>query len=351
MPTRVLTRSRKRQTSSTRYSMDASHRLVVTKSSINRDQTRIRQRLTGTVSIDSQNRAIFNPDPRPGRSPAESEVISLDGRWLLRRDHTLLFTLHGTPGAARQTLRLQGRFTHADAHNLTLVYERLDRSGNRVSQEITLSGHWQADRMNRLAFLVSRADGVQDRLTFQGAWELGEKHALTYRHRIASGAKKGVFSEQLLRFQGFWDVPAVGRLVYRVDGSPNSAFEFRAAVQTPSLRASEGRLAWQVGIGLSRQRMTAARVVLFGAWKLRDDRSLSFEVPYGDGRVQGIRFEGTYAWGGRNAVTVELADGSRRPFGVSLTLTRELSSSASVFLNVRAGGAEKSAIAGVRVQF
>jgi hypothetical protein len=336
-----------RKASGTRYTLDRSHRVAV----ITHPEGRFRRLLTGRLSADSQNRLVFQPDFQTAAEDDASQPITLEGRWSIRPDQALLYTLRASPGLPRQALRISGRLIRAQADSLTFSYGRIDVFGNRANQEVTLLGRWQADQANRLTFMVARSQGNQDRLTLQGAWEVGQKHELLYRQsRLEQGRLDGQ-EAHLLRFSGVWDAPSVGRLVYRMDGGSQSLFDFRAAVQTPSLRAAEGRMAWQVGVGVTRHRTAWTRVVLFGTWKLNTDRSLSLEVPYADGRAQSIRFEGSFAWGGRNTVTVELADGQRRPFGMALTLTRQLSAAASLFLSVRKDGDQTLAATGVQVRF
>lgn len=349
---RALTRSVSRS-SQVRYTLDALHRLrVATRQTTGKGHGSVRV-LTGRFEADAANRLVFHPDraaPDRAVDPQEPapETVALEGKWSLRSDRWLTLSMRGASGA-RQALRLAVQLLSANASSVSFALDRTDASGNRVTEELKLAGRWQADASNRLTFWVSRANGAEDRLTFQAAWETGPNHELIYRWRAVSGPRPT--EAQWVRFAGAWEAPVVGHLIYRLEGSTDSVFDFRAGVGSPSLRASDGRISWQVGVGLSRYRTVWTRVALFGAWKISKDGSLEFEVPYADGQVRGIRFEGRYAWGGRNTVTVELADSRRRPFGIALTLTRELSSTALVFLTVRKDGSETSAMAGVQVKF
>ena len=141
------------------------------------------------------------------------------------------------------------------------------------------------------------------------------------------------------------------RLAYRLAGSADSTFEFRATLQSPALQAREGRIAYQVGIGLAGGREQQQRVTLFGAWKLNRDLSVSFEVPYADGRVQAIRFAGEYALSSRDRIAVALHNSRREELGLTVTFTKDLVPNASLFLRLKKDAQESSIIGGVQVKF
>ncbi|MBI4343061.1 MAG: hypothetical protein HY599_06810 [Candidatus Omnitrophica bacterium] len=275
-------------------------------------------------------------------------MSSLEGRWKLTKGRELTYTLRETDERfASRTVSLRGAITRADAHTLVFGFRQVDRTRLRTAQELSLSGRWQADARNRLTFLVERADGVEDRLTLSGGWEIGPHHELRYRAQRGAGDR----AERLLRFDGAWDVTGADRIVYRLAGSTRSAFEFRAALQSPSLFAREGRLVYQVGMGLERGTSRRQRVTLFGAWKLNRDRSVSFEVPYADGRVQAIRFEGTFSSARRDRVAVALITRRHEPLGLTVTFTRDVLPDAKLFLRLRQDAEEQAVMGGVQVRF
>jgi hypothetical protein len=333
--------------------VDAANRLRVRETGASRRLRPVRI-LDGTFAVDRRNRLRYLAEsPSTSGGPPVPRVIDLDGTWTLTPRHTLALTLRGTERAARQTLSLNAALLRAESHALVFGLHRRAGDDGQSLRELRLSGRWQADARNRLTFLAERADGGADRFTLQGGWELGPHHALTYRYRRPStGARDGGRSaQQILSFDGAWDMTRAGRLVYRLSGSGDSAFEFRASLQSPSLVAREGRLAYQVGIGVSGGRTLQRRVTLFGAWKLRRDLSVSFEVPYAGGRVQAIRFEGEAAPGPRNQIAVALSTSRREPLGVTVTFSRELVPDARLFLQLRRDAEERSVIGGVQVQF
>ena len=303
------------------------------------------------MTTDAQNRLIYQVESSSdfGERPGP-QAIALDGTWELTRNHELALTLHGAERSEQQTLYLKGAIVNAEAHALVFALRRRENDDLTTSQHVTLFGRWQADDHNRLNFLVEKSDASEDRLTLQGGWEVDPHHELLYRYRQNVEGDRRT-TERTLVFEGAWDITKADRLVYRLEGSADSAFEFRASLQSPSLLASEGRMVYQIGVGAARSALQRQRVTLFGTWKLNRDLSISFEIPYANGRVQAIRFEGTFALGPRDRLAVALRNSQREGLGVTVTFTKELMPDAELFLRLQKDAQEASAIGGVRVWF
>ena len=332
-----------------RYAFDERNRLVVRGPRDGADEARPTRIFEGSVATDWNNLLVYHLSSDGGREQP-GQTFNLDGTWRLTPDHDLALTLHGTEERQRQTVFLRGAIVKAEANALVFALRRWDGGGLDTAQRLTLSGRWRADARNRLTFLVEKMDGSEDRLTLGGGWEVGPHHELVYRYRRRATPGRGR-EEHRLAFEGAWDITRGDRLVYRLAGSQDSAFEFLASLQSPSLLAREGRIAYQVGIGVSGDRVQRRRVALFGTWKLNHDLSVSFEIPYAGGRIEAIRFEGTYAVGPRNRITAALRSSRRERLGLTVVFTRELVPDANLFLRLKQDADERSAIAGVHVRF
>jgi len=303
----------------------------------------------GRLRTDRHNRLVYELSSTPeidGHPGPHTGLV--EGTWRLTPNHELALDVRHAARTGRRTLSLRGAVVAARAHALVFALRRGEGERRSALEHVTLSGRWQADARNRLTFLVSKADGAEDRLTFQGAWDVGPRHEVIYRYRQRVGRRR---EEHTLRLTGAWDVTRAGRLVFRVAGSNDSSLEFRVSVRSPSVIAREGRLVYEVGIGLSRGRLERRRVALFGTWKLHRDLSVAFEVPYANGRVGTIRFEGTYALNPRNRVAAALENGRGEPLGITVLFTREITRDASLFLRLKRTAEEASAIGGVQVRF
>ena len=337
-----------RSTAARRYALDESNRLIILQP---RDALQPRHILDGRLTTDRQNHLIYHVDSSAGSDGDPGpHTFDLDGSWKLTPNHELALTLHDTSRRQRQTLYFKGALVRAGANALVFALRQSEDEALRTARELTLFGRWQADAKNRLNFLVKKAAGSEDRLTLQGGWEVGQHHELLYRYRQRAEGDRGV-DERSLIFEGAWDITKAGRLVYRLVGSQDSSFEFKAGLQSPSLLARSGRIVYQVGIGLSQGRLQRQRVTLFGTWKLNRDLSASFEIPYADGRMQAIRFEGAYAPSPRDRIALALHNRQREGLGLTVTFTRDVMPDARLFLRLRQDEQERSAIGGVQVQF
>ncbi len=227
-----------------RYQFDEANRLTV------RERLRPVRVVDGGVTIDAKNRLVYRAqDTLREDDPAAPHAVTFDGDWSLTDQHGLALSLRERSGLGRQRLYLNAALTGAESDALIFTLAQ-DASHERVpGRRVALFGRWRADARNRLAFLVQKADGSEDRLTLQGGWELDEHQQLVYRDRRRSSGRRP--EEHTVTFDGAWDIPGADRLVYRLAGSSSSAFEFLAGLRTRSLIASEGRLVYEVGVGFS----------------------------------------------------------------------------------------------------
>ena len=338
----------KRTTPAVRYEFDELNRLIITDP---RDAAQPRRVVEGDISIDPQNRLLYRArtKPQPDGQPPEQDY-AFDGTWRLTRDHRLGMVLHQREDGSRQELFLKGALVEAHDRALTVSLARHGRDEAVTAQRVSLSGRWQADARNRLAFAVDKADGTEDLLTLEGAWTVDGHHELRYEYQQRETRRRDT-AVHALRFSGTWDLPQHPRLVYRLDADSRSAFAFQAAWQSDTLNAREGKLAYQVGIRLSGGRTVVRKVVLFGAWKLHRDLSVSFEVPYADGRRQAITFKGAYSFRDRNTLLVALSDRRGEPLQVSVTFSRRFLDDAELFLRLQRSAEDTQLLGGVRVRF
>ena len=306
--------------------------------------------LEGRLTTDTKNRLVYRAestngvDGRPG-----PESFVLDGDWRLTADHELALSLRQGARQGRQTLSLKGTLQAPQARMLVFALRSDEHAQGALDHRLSLSGRWGADAKNRLVFFLERADGSETPLTLQGGWEVDERQRVLYRYRQRASGRRS--DERQLAFEGAWDVTAADRLTYRLAGSDNASFEFRARLSSPSLIAREGRIVYDVGIGLTQGRRQVRRVELFGSWKLYRDLSVSFEMPMAGGRVQSLRFQGTAALGPRDQVAVALSTRRRERLGLTVLFARKLLPNAELFLRLKQAPDERAVLGGVRVRF
>jgi len=312
------------------------------------DLLRPQRVVEGRVTTDGANRLVYHIETPSDAEADAPRTVALDGTWALTPNHELALTFREGTRSQRQTLYLKGALEGATANTLVFALRKREEGAAAV-ERLTLHGRWVADARNRLNFLVQKADGAEDRLTLQGGWELGKFHELVYRYRQLSRGRRA--EERTVIFQGSWDITRSGWLTYRLAGSDDAAFEFRASLRSPSVFARQGRIVYEVGLGLARGRTERRRISLFGTWKLHRDLSVAFEVRYAAGRIGSMTFEGTYMVGPRDRITVALRNSRREELGLSVTFTHQLGRDAELFLRVQKHAEETAAIGGVRVRF
>jgi len=338
----------KRAKATVRYELDALNRLILHDP---RDAAQPRRVVEGDLRIDEANRLVYRVRHTPqmdGREPAQDYVF--DGEWRLTGDHRLALAIREREEDRRQTLVLNGALVEARDNALGISLTQRGLDGEPVAQRLSLSGRWQADPRNRLAFLLNKAQGDPDRLVFDGAWTVDDHHELRYEYRQRATSRREAVTHTLT-FAGSWDVAEASRLVYRLDADSRSAFAFQAAVQSRSLNARDGTLVYQIGIRLSGGRTVNRRVTLFGIWKLNRDVSVAFEVPYADGRLEALTFTGSVTVKDRNTIAVALSDRRGEPLAVSVTFTRQFLDDAELFVRLQRSAEDTAVFGGVRVRF
>ena len=296
--------------------------------------------LAGSFRTDNKNRLIysFKPDS-PTQKPSE---VTLEGGWRLKSDKELQFIVKGSRDNGPKTLSFRGNLADAGANQLAFVF-----SEEGKSQSLSLSGRWAADERNRLSFIVKKANGVEDKLTLQGTWEIGPHHELRYQ----TVAGKHRRQESFLIFDGAWQFNGSRKLIYKLSGSSQSVFAFQASLSGSLVMADKGELSYDVGLGLFSGKTHRKRITLFGSWKLNRDFSVSFEVPYADGRIEAMRFEGIVSPSPKDRIAVALSAASSRKLGLTVVFTRDFFRNAQLFLRLKRDAEESSIIGGVQVRF
>ncbi len=272
------------------------------------------------------------------------EVI--DGQWRLGPRHKIQYRRRGR----EQEVVLSGELIAAEPNGLVIrVSERSDED-RILSRTLTLRGRWEADAHNRLNFLVERRNERQDRLTFAGGWQVNDRHELAYRfERLALKTRQR--DTHTLTFRGHWDLSDDRRLTYVLGRDSNSLFRFRGTFQTASLLEKRGEIRYQVGVEVEGRRKVQT-VTLFGKWKLSQNLTLEFEVPYGKGISRTITFGAAYAPTSRDTLSARLTSAKGEPLGMELLLTRQfLKGQGEAFLRLRRSVEETAAEGGFRFRW
>ncbi|MEI6832253.1 MAG: hypothetical protein WCK61_06055 [Candidatus Omnitrophota bacterium] len=255
---------------------------------------------------------------------------------------------------------LRKRFIAAESD--TLVIETIqtiegDTLRSRVSpgtklRILKLKGTWRANEYNELCFEVTLRKGPPacrsgrpETYTFKGTWKLNNNQQIEYS--CGDGP-------DVLTFKGYWNISSANRLVYILEGSSTSRFEFKVQLEYPTFRPKKGEIRYRIGVGIRQSRLTAPGkiIILYGEWKFGRNLGLTFQMDYGQGKVKSIAF-GAVVTFDRNKVIFALKNEFGEPLGITLTMTHKFlkAYNAEVFLRLKSLQKEQTIEAGITIPF
>ncbi len=212
------------------------------------------------------------------------------GKWRLNKDHNLELVVTDARGANKEVLTLKSKIVSVASDELAFLITSKKEREIEVTSLLRLSGRWRADRSNRLAFAVSKEGGAEDVLLFDGVWEVGRDNEIVYRYR-KTRLKRKTKEERSLIFKGHWHITAKDRLAYMLDTSGESGFLFKAEFESTGISGRFGSLRYRIGIGVSRYKRPVEKVIKFlGAvrWNITRKDALEFEFIGAEGRKSGM---------------------------------------------------------------
>jgi len=211
---------------------------------------------------------------------------------------------------------LRKRFIAAESD--ALVIETIQTESNTDRQHLRilkLKGTWHANDYNELCFEVTLRQGPPETYTFKGSWKLNNNQQIEYN--CGEGP-------DVLTFKGYWDISSANRLVYILEGSLTSRFEFKVQLESPILYPKKGQIRYRIGVGIRQSRLTVPGqiLILYGEWKFGRDLGLTFQMDYGQGKVRAIEF-GAEVNFGRNKVIFALRNELGESLGITVTMTHK----------------------------
>ena len=210
---------------------------------------------------------------------------------------------------------------------------------------LKLKGTWHANDYNELCFEVTLRKGPPETYTFKGSWKLNNNQQIEY----TSGDGR-----DSLTFKGYWDISSANRLVYILEGSSTSRFEFKAQLESPIIYPKKGEIRYRIGVGIRQSHLTAPGqvLILYGEWKFGRNLGLTFQMDYGQGRVREIEF-GAEVFFGRSKVIFALKNELGEPLGITLTMTHKFLETfdAEAFIRLKSHQKEQAIEAGITIPF
>ncbi len=240
------------------------------------------------------------------------------------------------------------RFIAAESDCLLIeTIQTFSKTKRQSLRLVRVKGTWRANEHNELVFQAASRRGSAkspEKYTFKGAWKINKNQQIEYS--CGEGP-------DTLTFKGHWDISSVNKLVYILEGSSTSRFEFKVQLESPTLYPKEGQIRYRLGIGTRKSRLSGGQLlILYGEWKIGRNLSLSFRMDYGQGRVREIKFGAAVTFG-RNEVEFSLKSESGQPLGITLTMTHRFLklAGAKAFIRLKSLQNEQAAEAGISIPF
>jgi hypothetical protein len=241
---------------------------------------------------------------------------------------------------------LRKRFILAESDSLTMeTIQALSRTHRQRLRVLRLKGTWRANSQNELCFDVALRKGPPQTYTFKGGWRLNKNQQIEY----VCGEGPDV-----LTFKGYWDIFSANRLVYILEGSSTSRFEFKVQLESPTLYPKEGQIRYRIGIGARKSRLTGSGqiIILYGEWKFSRNLGLVFNMDYGRDGLRSIEFGADVTFQ-ENTVAFLIRNRQGKSLGITLTFTHRLLKriDAEAFLRLKALREEQGIEAGLKIPF
>jgi hypothetical protein len=238
------------------------------------------------------------------------------------------------------------RFIAVESDSLVIeTIQTESRTHRQHLRILKLKGTWRANGQNELCFEAAAHQGPPEIYNFKGSWKLNSNQQIEYR--CGEGP-------DVLIFKGRWDISSANRLVYILEGSSTSRFEFKVQLESWTLSPKKGQIRYRLGVGIRKSRLTgpAPVITLYGEWKFGRNLGLIFRMDYGQGRVSLIEFGATVTFG-RNKVIFALKDKFGEPAGIILTMTHKFLKAidAEAFIRLESRQKEQIIEAGINVPF
>lgn len=263
------------------------------------------------------------------------EKLTVEGEWQLDKDNNLDFIFRKTKTqSGGEKLFFRTKLIKAKADSLAFSLDTQEKRGSHQVQWLEFKGKWQADKYNRLQFLIKKKPTGSRPLTLQGSWKV-KQNTLVYTYKKSSPGTKTKQSHDLY-FKGYWQINQKNRLSYILDAKKLSQFDFRAYLETPNLIGKRGRIKYRLGIGAKTSKFFKAQVVsIYGVWKFHRKGGLSLVVAYADSQVKAIDFGVFVRMNKKTKITLGLVNRKRKDIGISLTFNKSfLNSDAQWFLKM-----------------
>ena len=304
-----------------RYEVDPHNRLVVRETGKKTKVKRFRKVYDGRFKVSKGNSLTYHIKAPARNDPGAPHQVKLAGTWALTKNHDLKITLDKWK---RQTfgdqLIIKGDIISVDKNSLVFAVKTRTKDNQDSLYLFKLQGKWQADKYNQLSFRIKKGRSRYDTFTFRGKWEINKTHQIIYQYEKTQ-LKRSLKKLHTLIFKGYWDIKDKARISYVLDRDTSSAFNFKTGVGI----FKDGYIKYEIGTGLrQRKKPFKKSIILFGTWKIKKDKGLTFEIEYGDKKIHSIAFGAEAKLGDRDSISFKLKNDTGKDIGVNLKLSHKM---------------------------
>jgi hypothetical protein len=311
----------------------------------------------GKFSAAKDNRLIYwlNEPAAWRRKYRLGKAFVFAGKWRLNANHDLELKLDKSElWQKNAVLVLKGDIVSPDKDKLTFQIKSKDSQGNSEFYFLKLGGRWQADKYNRINFVVKKSGEPADTLVLRGTWQVNRNQQIIYNYE-KTNLKTKTKTTRSLTFSGYWQIKSTQRLTYIFLSDSRSQFDFRCQIESPNLYPAEGIIKYRLGGGLRKPRLSGAPrlICLYGTWKFSRKFELYFRMDYGRGRVQKILFGTQIRINRKNDIVMSLQNLQNEALGIQVIFTHKFLKKfdAQAFLRMEARYKGVAVKAGVRIPF
>ena len=329
----------------TKFSVDSENRLIITET--------VKKSFPQEEGSTLKAKAIYDKALYNLSRGKVLEKTALEGEWSLTEDYNLSFRSSVSDSIfSAKTFIVYGEIESVSGNSLNFRARTSDPEMALKACSLQLRGKWQADKDNRLTFLISKTGSAYDVLTFQGAWQVNKNNEVIFTHK-RSYLKTKTKQNNLLVFKGFWEL-GEKKLVYRLEKGEDSFFAFRVALESKDLTIQGNRIKYTVGIKYQKKNVykkTVETVSIYGTWHVNKDLKVAFEVHYSGIRREKIVFliEKLIKKGEKITLLLENSEGEK--LGIRLTFSKTFKSDAELFLSLARFPKESRIEGGIKVRF
>lgn len=280
------------------------------------------------------------------------EQISSKLFYSLDTEHNLNITLNKySKSDKKETVSFKSEISNITSDSITFKTLSRRENAKQTYRSVSLKGRWQADRYNRIIFLIDKKDGSEDSLVFSGSWEINKNNSLTYSYAHRS-LKTKKYKKETLHFKGYWELASGDRLVYILDNKIDSYFSFRCQLQTANLFPAKGKIKYKIGIGSENNNKEIKTIALFGEWKFSDNATASFIIKNSDGSLTETKFKASFKILKNNRLLCELSNTKTGELIIKTEISGKLfKKNAEFFIRGTLEKSEKRIEAGIKTRF